>query len=92
MADISYDNLCPSEFFIVSAEDKVQDINLNQLKLKVSDSYNKDEKITTSFEPSDYSDVVNKAYLDTKLSKMEGHLSFSEKITMNLYYTTINNL
>ena len=36
-----------SEFFNnVSAKDKVQDINLNQLKLKVNDFYKKDEKMT----------------------------------------------
>ena len=39
MADISYDKLWCSEFYKnVSAKDKVQDINLNQLKLKVNDS------------------------------------------------------
>ena len=29
----------------------------------------KDEKVTTNFEPTDESDVINKAYLDEKLKK-----------------------
>ena len=33
----------------VSTKDRVQDRNLNQLKLKVIDTYKKDEKITTNF-------------------------------------------
>ena len=39
----------------------------------------KDEKITTNFEPSDNTDVINKAYLDEKSLKINGHLSLSEK-------------
>ena len=39
----------------------------------------KDEKITTIFEPTDNSDVVNKGYLDEKLIKIDGHLSKLEK-------------
>ena len=57
----------------------MHDININQLKLEVHDTYEKDEKITTSFEPSDNEDVINKAYLDEKLSKLDGHLSFLKK-------------
>ena len=34
--------------------------------------------MTTSFEPSN-DDVINKAYLETKLYRIEGHLSFIEK-------------
>ena len=56
----------------------MQDINLNQLNLKVNDPYEKDEKLT-NFEPSNDGDVVNKAYLDIKLSKTEGQKSFIEK-------------
>ena len=33
----------------VFAKTRVQDINLNQLKLKVNDTYKKDDKITTIF-------------------------------------------
>ena len=57
----------------------MQDLNLNQLKLKVNDSYKKDEKLTTYFEPSNDEEVINKAHLDTNLSKIEGHLSLLEK-------------
>ena len=39
----------------------------------------KDEKIITNFEPTDDSDVVNKAYLDEKLQKIDGHFSYIEK-------------
>ena len=36
------------------------------------------EKITLSFEPSNDEDVLTKDYLDTKLSKIGGHLSLIE--------------
>ena len=68
------------------------DESINQLKLAVHDTYKKDEKLTTRFEPSNDEDVNNKAYLDEKLSETDGHLSFLEKITTNLTYTTTNNL
>ena len=64
---------------IVSKRHKVRDLNINHLKLEVHDTYKKDEKITTNFEPTDNSDVINKAYLDESLLKTNGHLSFLEK-------------
>ena len=68
MAYISYNKLWESEFDgNVSKRDKLQDLNINQLKLEVHDTYKKDEKITTNFEAVDDSDVVNKGYLDDKL-------------------------
>ena len=80
MAYISYNKLWESEFDgIVSKRDKLQDLNINQLKLEVHDTYKKDEKLTTNFEPTDDSDVINKAYLDSKLLKIDGHLSKLEK-------------
>ena len=54
-------------------------MNNNQLKLEVHDTYKKDEKITTNFELTDNSDVINKAHLDEKLLKVNGHLSKLEK-------------
>ena len=54
-------------------------MNNNQLKLGVHDNYKKDEKITTNFEPTDNSDVINKGYLDDKLLKINGHSSKLEK-------------
>ena len=80
MAYISYNKLWESEFDgIVSKRDKLQDANISQLKLEVHDSYKKDEKITTNFEAIDDSDVINKGYLDSKLLKIDGHLSKLEK-------------
>ena len=80
MAYISYNKLWESEFDgIVSKRDKLQDLNINQLKLEVHDTYKKDEKITTNFKPTNDGDVINKGYLDEKLKKIDGHLSFLEK-------------
>ena len=80
MAYISYNKLWESEFDgIVSKRDKLQDANINQLKLQVYDAYKKDEKLTTNFEPVDDLDAINKGYLDSKLLKMDGHLSKLEK-------------
>ena len=79
MAYLSYIKLRESQFDnIVSKRDKLQDLNINQLKLEVHDSYKKDERLTTNFVPTDDSEVINKSYLDEKLKKIEGHLSLSE--------------
>ena len=43
------------------------------------DSYKKDEKLIRNFEPTDDSDVKNKAHLAEKLFKRNGHLSSLEK-------------
>ena len=76
MAYISYNKIWDSEFDgIVSKRDILQGLNINQLKLEVHDTYKKDEKITTNFEPTDDKDVINKSYLDEKLKKTEGHNS-----------------
>ena len=80
MAYISYNKLWEYDFDnIVSKRDKLQDLNINQLKLEVHDNYKKDEKITTNFEPVDNKDVINKGYLDSKMLKIDGHLSKLEK-------------
>ena len=80
MAYISYNKLWESEFDgIVSKRDKLQDSNINQLKLEVYDTYKKHEKLTTNFEAVDNEDVINKGYLDEKLLKIDGHLSKLEK-------------
>ena len=76
MAYISYNKSWESEFDgIVSKRDKLQDLNINQLKLEVHDTYRKIEKITTNFEPVNNEDVINKSFLDDKLLKINGHLS-----------------
>ena len=75
MAYINYNKIWEREFDnIVSKREKLQDLNVNQLKLEVHGSYKKDEKLTTNFEPTDDSDVINKAHLDEKLLKINGHL------------------
>ena len=80
MAYISYKEKWESEFDnFVSRKDKVQVIIINQIKLEVHDSYKKDEKIRTNFEPVDIDDVINKAYLEEKLLKVDGHISLLEK-------------
>ena len=60
-------------------KNKVPDLNNNQLKLEVHDTYEKDEKITTNLEAVNVEDVINKTYLDEKLLKRQGHLSLYEK-------------
>ena len=52
---------------------------MNQLKLEVHDTYKKDEIIKTNFEPTDNTDVINTAYRDEKLLKINGHLSLLGK-------------
>ena len=80
MANISYNKLWESEFDgIVSKRDKLQDLNINQLKLEVHDTYKKDEELTTNFEANDNEDVLNKGYFDEKLIKINCHLSKLEK-------------
>ena len=66
-----------------SAKVRVQDINLKQLKLKVNDTYKNIEKKTIIFEPHNDEDVINKDNLDTKISKIEGQISYLEKIYNN---------
>ena len=62
MAQRSYDKLWRSEFYNnVITEDGLHDKNLNQVKLAVNGTYNKDEKIITTIEPSNDEDVVIKA-------------------------------
>ena len=80
MAYTSEKKLWKSEFDNnVSTEHKVQDINVNQLKIEVLDTYIKDKRITTNFEAIIDEDVTNKYFLDKKLSKINAHLSLLEK-------------
>ena len=80
MAYVGYNSLWESEIDgIVSKRDKSQDANINQLKLELHDNYKKDQILTTNFDPTDNSDVINKAYLDEKLKKIDGHTSYIEK-------------
>ena len=54
---------------IVSKRDKIQDLNINQLKLEVHDASKKDQKISTNFEAFEDEDVINKSFLDEKIFK-----------------------
>ena len=51
---------------------------MNHFKLKVKNTYKKDEKITTKFETG-YVDDVKKTHLETKLSKTEVQIPYIEK-------------
>ena len=80
MAYISYNKIWESELDgIVSKRDKLQGLNINQLKLEVHDTYKKDEKLTTKFEAVDDEDDIKKAYRNSKLLKIDGHLSKLQK-------------
>ena len=80
MAYVSYNKLWENEFDgIVSKRDKLQDFNIIQLKLEVNDIYKTNENITTNSEAVDDKDVINKDCLDSKLLKIDGHLSKLEK-------------
>ena len=80
MAYFSYNKLWESVFDnIVSKRDKLQDLNIIQLKLEVHDNYKEDEKLTTNFEAVNNEEAINKSFLDEKLLKINGHLSKLEK-------------
>ena len=80
MAYISYNKLRENEFDgIVSKRDKLQGLNINQIKLEVYETYKKDGNLTTNFQPVNDEDVINKTYIDIKILKINGHLSELEK-------------
>ena len=80
MAFPSYNESLESELVnIVFKRDKLQHLNINQSKLQVKYSYKRDEKIATDFEPIIKEHVINKAYLDEKLSKTNGRLTILGK-------------
>ena len=67
-------------------------MNINQLKLEVHDTFKKDEKLTTNFEAVDDEDVIYKSLLNENLLKINGQISFLEKVTTSFNYNTTNNL
>ena len=73
MVYIRCDKLWKSEFYNLSAKDRVQDINLNQIKLRANDNYKEDKILTANFEPSNDEDVVIKAHMVAQISKVESH-------------------
>ena len=50
----------------------MQDINPNHLKIKVHDTYKKDEKLTTNFEPVNDEHLINRTHIDGKILKIDG--------------------
>ena len=62
----------------------MQDTNSSQIKIKVNGTLEKNEKITTKFEPSNDEDVLVRRYLDTKLAKVKDHKSNIKKIMIKL--------
>ena len=70
MAYLSCIKLWESEFGnIVFKKDKLQDLNFNQLKLQVQDTYEKDEKPLTNFEPINKKDIIKKGLSRRKIIK-----------------------
>ena len=57
----------------------LHDMIFNLLKLKVEESYRNDVKTITNCQPSNNEDVVIKAYLDSELVKVKGHITIREK-------------
>ena len=93
MAYISYNKPWESEFDgIVSKRDKLQNLKINQLKLQVHDTYKKDEKRTTNFEPTDDSEVINKYYLAENFTKLMDISLIMKKITTIVNNNTTSNL
>ena len=81
MADISYNKLWESQFDnILFKKDKLQDMNVNQLKLEVHDTYKKDENIIMNLKLVIDESVISKTFLDEKISRINGHLSLLKKL------------
>ena len=90
MAYISHKKLWESKFDgIVPKRDKLRDLNFNQLKLEVQDTY---KKITTIFKPVNDEAVIDKAYLDEELFKKRLSYLTSKRIITKVIYNTINIL
>ena len=80
MAFIYYNKFWKSKFDnIVSESDRLQDLNINQLKLEEHDTHKRDEKTITNFKAVNDEDVTNKAYVDEKLLNTNGQISLLEK-------------
>ena len=56
----------------------MQDINLNQLKLEIHDTYKSDGETTTTEAVNDEV-ILNIAYLDEKFLTIDGHISLLQK-------------
>ena len=86
----SYDKLWRIDFYKhVSTQDRPQYTNRNPLKVKVSDIYKKNEKSTTQFQPCKDEDVLNKAQVAARVSKVEGYISFIYTKILKLNYVAV---
>ena len=65
MAYIRYKRLWESKFdnIVCKKKEKLQGLNINQLKLQAHDAYHIDKKLTTKFEAMNDEDVTNKVFL-----------------------------
>ena len=50
-------------------------------KIKVNETYEKDEKTNPNFELSNGEDNVNETYLNAKIADVNGHISYIEKVS-----------
>ena len=57
----------------------MQDINLYQMKLKVKETLQKDEKTNTKFEPVRDENVVTKSFPDIRLTEAKKRMSNTDK-------------
>ena len=57
----------------------MHDINTYQLELKVYDTYERDEKITTKLEAYNLQDAIDKTYWVGKIFETDSHISVLEK-------------
>ena len=81
MAYFSYNKLWRSEFYNnhnFSAKNKMQGLSLNQLKLKINDTYKTDEKRATKVEAVNDEDVINKFYPDGNSSITNVQITYIE--------------
>ena len=77
MAYTRYNRLLESDIDnIVCRKVKVHDRIFDQWKFERHDTYKNDEKQTTNFQGIDKEDVINKAFVEEKLLKIDGHSSF----------------
>ena len=79
----------------VSEKNSLQNVNLTQSLPSFYKVYNKDEKITTSFDLPYDKEVLNKTYLDKKLKAfgkilmdLNGNVAFTKKIPIGLRENT----
>ena len=66
-------------------------MDLTLLKLKVNDTYNEDENLTTNFEPTDDIAVINKTFLVKNYPQYRVIFHLSKKTIMSLNWLETNS-